>query len=68
MKVLIMNAVNYNLIKKRNDLYYLTSNNTPLCSNGNEDPNLNVAVKFLNAPKNQELKLFLEAKIKQMKE
>lgn len=68
MKVLIMEAVGAGLIRKRGDLYYLTDSNTPLCSNGSEDPTLNAAVKYLNAPKNQVVKLSLEAKIKLTKE
>lgn len=62
-KVLINKAVENGLISKRGDQFYLRSDNTPLCDH-NEDPTFNVAAKYLNLPKNQELKLSLEAKLK----
>ena len=62
-KVLINKAIEAGIISKRGDQYYLISSNSPLCGN-NEDPTLNVAARYLNFPKNQELKLSIEAKIK----
>ena len=62
-KVLINKAIEAGVISKRGDQYYLISSNSPLCGN-NEDPTLNVAARYLNLPKNQELKLSIEAKIK----
>lgn len=62
-KVLINKAIEAGIISKRGDQYYLTSSNSPLCGN-NEDPTFNVAARYLNLPKNQELKLSIEAKIK----
>jgi len=62
-KVLIKEAVEVGLIRKRGDFYYLTSDNSPL-SAGNEDPILSNVCKYLNQPSNQEKKLMLEAKIK----
>lgn len=62
-KVLISKAIEAGVISKRGDQLYLRSDNTPLCDH-NEDPTLNVAAKYLNLPKNQELKLSIEAKIK----
>lgn len=62
-KVLINKAIEAGIISKRGDQYYLISSNSPLCGN-NEDPTLNVAARYLNLPKNQELKLSIEAKIK----
>lgn len=61
-KVLIRRAVEAGLVSKRGTFYYLTKENLPLCENG-EDPTLNVAAKYLNLPKYQEIKLMLEAKI-----
>ena len=62
-KVLINKAIEAGIISKRGDQYYRISSNSPLCGN-NEDPTLNVAARYLNLPKNQELKLSIEAKIK----
>lgn len=62
-KVLIKKAIEAGLISKRGDQYYLRSDNTPLCDH-NEDPTFNTAAKYLNLPKNQELKLSIEARIK----
>lgn len=62
-KVLISKAIEAGVISKRGDQLYLRSDNSPLCDH-NEDPTLNVAARYLNLPKNQELKLSIEAKIK----
>lgn len=62
-KVLISKAIEAGVISKRGDQYYLRSDNSPLCDH-NEDPTLNMAARYLNLPKNQELKLSIEAKIK----
>lgn len=62
-KVLIKECIETGTISKRGDFYYLKKGNVPLCES-NEDPTLSVAAIFLNLPKNQELKLTLEASIK----
>lgn len=59
-KVLIRRSINAGNIIKRGDYLYLKSDGKPLCGD-NEDPVLSVAVKYLNNPKNQEIKLSLEA-------
>ena len=59
-KVLIRRSINAGNIIKRGDYLYLKSDGRPLCGD-NEDPVLSVAVKYLNNPKNQEIKLSLEA-------
>ena len=59
-KILIRRNINAGNIVKRGDFLYLKSNGKPLCGD-NEDPVLSVAVKFLNNPKNQAVKLGLEA-------
>lgn len=62
-KVLINKAIDAGVISKRGDQFYLRSDNTPLCDH-NEDPTFNVAARYLNLPKNQELKFSIEAKVK----
>ena len=62
-KITIKKAVEAGIISKRGDYYYLTDGNVPLCNN-NEDPTLTVAAKYLNIPRNQEMKFSIEAKLK----
>lgn len=61
-KVLIKKAVTNGIISKRGDFYYLKSDNSPLCENG-EDPTLNMAAKYLSNPKRQELLFTIQAKL-----
>ncbi len=61
-KVLIKKAIEAGLISKRAEFYYLRADNSPLCEM-NEEPTLNIAAKYLSAPKQQELKFSLEAKL-----
>lgn len=63
-KVLIKKSIEAGLIAKRGNYLYLRSDNTPLCEN-NEEPTLNIAAKYLNSPRHQEVKFTLEAKLKQ---
>ena len=63
-KVLIKKAIESGVISKRGDYLYLRKDNSPLCGN-NEDPTLNSAARFLNLPKNQEIKFYLEAQVKE---
>jgi hypothetical protein len=63
-KVLIKKAIEAGVISNRGNFLYYKEDNSPLCSNG-EEPTLNIAAKFLNLPKNQELKFSIEAKIKE---
>jgi hypothetical protein len=63
-KVLIKRSIEAGLISKRGNYLYLRSDNTPLCENG-EEPTFTSAAKYLNAPKHQELKFTLEAKLKE---
>lgn len=63
-KVLIKKCIEAGLISNRGNYLYLREDNTPLCENG-EEPTLNIAAKYLNTPKRQELKFTLEAKLKQ---
>lgn len=64
MKVLIKLCVENGLISKRNNLYYLTKDGSPLCELG-EESTLNIAANYLSKPKRQELKFFLQEKIKE---
>lgn len=62
-KVLIKKSIEAGLISNRGNYLYLRSDNTPLCE-ANEEPTLNIAAKFLNMPKHQDIKFALEAKLK----
>lgn len=63
-KILIRKSVEAGLISKRGDYLYLRKDNSPLCGM-NEEPTLHNAAKFLNLPKNQEIKFYLEAQTKE---
>lgn len=63
-KVLIRRSINAGNIIKRGDYLYLKEDGKPLCGD-NEEPVLSIAVKFLNNPRNQAIKLGLEARLKQ---
>lgn len=60
-RVFINKAVTARVIAKRGDYYYY--NDMPLCLDG-ENPTISYAAKYLSLPKNQELKLSIEAKMK----
>ena len=62
-KVLIKKAIAANLISNRGNYLYLRNDNSPLCES-NEEPTLNIAAKYLNSPKHQEIKFGIEAKLK----
>ena len=62
-KVLIKKAIEGGLISNRGGMLYLKADGTPLCED-NEEPTLNIAAKYLNMPKHQELKFSIEAKLK----
>lgn len=62
-KVLIKKAIEEGLISNRGNYLYLRSDNTPLCE-ANEEPTLNIAAKYLNSPKHQEVLFSLQAKLK----
>ncbi len=62
-KVLIKKSIEAGLIGKKNDLYFLRSDNSPLCEI-DEESTLNNAARYLNNPKRQELLFHLEAKTK----
>lgn len=62
-KVLIKKALEAGLLGKKNDCYFLRSDNTPLCEI-NEESTLNNAARYLNAPKHAELLYMLQARTK----
>lgn len=62
-KVLIKKAIENGLISNRGNYLYLRSDNSPLCE-ANEEPTLNIAAKYLNSPKHQEVLFSLQAKLK----
>ena len=61
-KVLIRRCIEEGLIAHRGNQYYIKEGNIPMCEDG--EPTLNVAAQWINLPKNQEVKLSLEAKLK----
>jgi len=63
-KVLIKKCIEAGLISNRGNYLYLKSDNTPLCE-VNEEPTMNIAAKYLNSPKHQDLLFTLQAKLKQ---
>ena len=63
-KTLIHRAVDNGIISKRGDFYYITETNQAL-SEGNIDPTITNAAKFLESPKRQDLLLTIQAKVKQ---
>jgi hypothetical protein len=62
--VFIKKCASAGLIVKSGDFYYLKSGKTkiPMCEDG-KDPDIKQAVKYINNPKNQELKFSLEANL-----
>lgn len=66
-KVLIKKAIEAGLISNRGGMLYLKSDGSPLCGD-NEEPTMSYAAKFLNLPKNQDIKFSLEAKVKSKEE
>lgn len=63
-KVLIKKSIEAGLIANRGNFLYLREDNSPLCEN-NEEPTINVAARYLNSPKHQNIKFVLEAKLKE---
>ena len=61
-KVLIRRCIEEGLIAHRGNQYYIKEGNIPMCEDG--EPTLNVAAQWINLPKNQEVQLSLEAKLK----
>lgn len=62
-KVVIKKGIEAGLIANRGNYLYLRSDNSPLCEL-NEEPTLNIAAKYLNSPKHQDILFSLQAKLK----
>lgn len=62
VRVLINRAIEAGLISKKGNYYYLRENSMPLCEM-DEEPTLEIAMRFLSSPKNQDIKFGLEAKL-----
>ena len=62
-KVLIKKGVEAGIIANRDGHFYLREDNSPLCG-PNEEATLNIAAKFLNMPRHQDLLFALQAKLK----
>lgn len=62
-KVLIKKCLDAGIISKRNDAYYLTDGDRPLCELGQEST-LDNAARYISSVKRSELKYSLEAKVK----
>lgn len=61
-KVIIRRATELGKIAKRGDYYYLSSDGSPLCDNG-ENPTLSIAARYLNLPAHQDIKFLLESEV-----
>lgn len=61
-KVTIRRATEEGLIAKRGDYYYLKSDGSPLCDNG-QDPTLSIAAKYISSPAHQDIKFLFESEI-----
>lgn len=62
-KVLLKQAIEVGAVSKRGNFLYLRKDNTPLCESG-EEPTLNVAARYINSPKHQEILFYLQAQVK----
>jgi len=62
-KVLIKKCLDRGIISKRNDAYYLTDGDKPLCEL-NQESTLDNAARYITSTKRSELKYTLEAKVK----
>lgn len=61
-KMLILRGTELGQLSKRGDYYYLKSDGSPLCDNG-EDPTLSIAARYLNQPTHQDVKFLLESAV-----
>lgn len=61
-KVLISRGVELGKVIRRGDYFYLASDGTPLCDNG-QNPTLTNAAAFLNLPAHQDIKFILESEV-----
>jgi hypothetical protein len=60
-KVFINNCVDSGLLRRVQDMYFITETNKPLALEGQE-PTLEVSAAFLNMPRNQDVLFFLQGR------
>ena len=65
-KIIIIEAIEYGIMKKRGEFYFM-ADSTPVCEK-NEEPTLANCVKYLNNPKNQTIYMKLQSQIKNAQE
>lgn len=65
-KVIIRRAMELGKVSKKGDYYYLASDGTPLCDNG-ENPTLALAAQFINQPAHQDIKYLFESEVEKNK-
>lgn len=61
-KVVIRRSQELGKVIKRGDYYYLAADGSPLCD-GNENPTLSIAARYLNQPAHQDIKFILESEV-----
>ncbi len=61
-KVVIRRSQELGKVVKRGDYYYLAADGAPLCE-GNENPTLAIAARYLNQPAHQDIKFILESEV-----
>lgn len=65
-KVLLKRCIKAGIISNRSGRLFLRKDNTPMCADG-EEATLNIAAKWLDDPKRQELRLLLETQLEDKK-
>jgi len=62
IKMVIKRSVELGKLSVRGDWYYLKSDGSPLCEQG-ENPTLAIAAKYLSSPSHQDIKYLLESEV-----
>ena len=65
-KVILRRATELGKVSMRGDYYYLASDGSPLCDNG-ENPTLSIAARYLNSKEHQDIKFLLENEVEKHK-
>ena len=63
-KVIIRKAADKGIVSNRSGMYYMRDDGSQLCKKG-EDPTFTNAARYLSAPAQQELRFFIEGKLKE---
>lgn len=61
-KMMIYEALRERIINRVGEYYYMADDNTPLCEK-DQEPTLSSAAKYLNAPRHQDVKFSIEARL-----